>query len=46
MALTTEDGEYVIEPGVFTLYAGATAPDARSVALTGEKPVSASFTVK
>ena len=46
MALTTEEGEYVIEPGAFTLFAGTTAPDPRSVSLTGEKPVSAVFTVK
>ena len=34
-----EDGERIFEPGEFILYAGGFQPDARSEALTGEKPL-------
>ena len=46
MELVTEEGERVIEPGEFTLFAGLTAPDDRSAELTGMRPLSARFEVK
>ena len=46
MALTTEDGSYVIEPGEFTLYAGSVAPDERSRVLSGETVLRAGFVVR
>ena len=46
MELVTEEGERVIEPGEFTLFAGLTAPDDRSAELTGVRPLSARFEVK
>lgn len=45
MALINDDGESVLEPGTFTVYAGGSQPDSRSAALTGTAPLSASFTV-
>ena len=46
MALTAEDGSYVIEPGAFTLYAGSVAPDERSRELSGETVLRAGFVVR
>ena len=43
--IPTEAGEVVEEPGDFTLFAGASAPDARSVTLTGAEPLRAAFRV-
>lgn len=37
--VVNEDGERIFEPGEFILYAGGFQPDARSEALTGEKPL-------
>ena len=45
LCLVTEAGEVVEEPGDFTLFAGASAPDARSVTLTGAEPLRAAFRV-
>ena len=45
LCLVTEAGEGVEEPGDFTLFAGASAPDARSVTLTGAEPLRAAFRV-
>ena len=45
LCLVTEDGEVVEESGDFTLFAGASAPDARSVTLTGAEPLRAAFRV-
>jgi len=40
-----EDGDPVIEPGVYDVYAGGTQPDDRSVFLSGSQVLSASFEV-
>ena len=45
LCLVTEAGEVIEEPGDFTLFAGASAPDARSVTLTGAEPLRAAFRV-
>ena len=41
--VVNEDGERVCGSGKYILYAGTSQPDARSVALTGKKPVEISF---
>ncbi len=46
MSLIDDNGRRVIEPGEFRVYIGGSQPDARSLALTGSKVSSASFTVK
>lgn len=46
MSLVTEEGERVIEPGDFTIFAGGSAPDERSFELTGTRPLCARFTVQ
>lgn len=46
MACVTEEGERVLEPGAFTLYAGGSQPDERSLELCGKAPVSMQFLVK
>lgn len=38
-ALYDENGQRVLEPGTYAVYAGMQQPDARSSRLTGEKPV-------
>ncbi len=45
MAVVTEAGEYVIEPGCFEVKIADTQPDARSLALGGSKPAVAAFDV-
>ena len=45
MRVVLDSGERLIEPGRFTLYVGGNAPDERSVELTGQAPLSASFQV-
>lgn len=45
MALIDENGNCVLEPGAFRVYAGGGQPDGRSVELTGKAVPSASFTV-
>ena len=45
MALIDENGEKVIEPGAFCLFAGGSQPDERSEKLTGTPCVSAGFCV-
>ncbi len=37
-ALCDESGASVVEPGTYSVYVGASQPDSRSQALTGEKP--------
>mgnify|MGYP000078439136 CR=1 FL=1 len=46
MRTVLENGERVIEPGWFTLFAGGSQPDERSVSLTGQRPLSARFAVQ
>lgn len=43
MAVINEEGDAVLEPGAFVLYAGGQGPDAQSAALTGKKVLSATF---
>lgn len=38
-ALHNVDGEYVIEPGTYSIYIGCSQPDSRSIKLTGKSPV-------
>ena len=45
MAVVTEDGRHVVEPGRFRVFVGDTQPDARSRALGGAEPVSVEFDV-
>ncbi len=45
MAVVLENGERVIEPGAFTLFAGGSQPDTRSVELLGKAPLSAQFQI-
>lgn len=45
MAVVTEEGERVIEPGAFKIYLGGSQPDSRSRELTGAKVLEADFTV-
>ena len=44
-ALADENGEFVIHKGTATIYVGDSAPDARSVALTGKAPLSTTITL-
>ncbi|SCX16229.1 beta-glucosidase [Lachnospiraceae bacterium YSD2013] len=44
-ALADENGEFVIHKGTATIYVGDSAPDARSAALTGKAPLSATITL-
>ncbi len=46
MAVITDDGESVIEPGSFTLWVGSSQPDMRSSCLMGQDPLSAKLIVK
>ncbi|CDZ23205.1 glycoside hydrolase family 3 domain protein [[Clostridium] cellulosi] len=46
MALIDEDGNCVLEPGTFILYAGTSQPDKRSEYLTGKKVLYVSFEVQ
>lgn len=43
--LVDEDGNRVIEPGKFRLYAGGSLPDGRSIELTGAAPLQAELTM-
>ena len=43
MSVFDNDGKQIIESGTFSLYAGGSQPDKRSVELTGSKPLSVSF---
>lgn len=45
MALIDRAGGCVLEPGVFTVYAGGSQPDERSLALTGRPVLHAQFTL-
>jgi beta-glucosidase len=45
MELIGEDGEAVLEPGTFTVWAGGSSPDERSAELGAPKPASARFEV-
>jgi beta-glucosidase len=45
LSLIDERGRRVLEPGRFRLWLGGSQPDARSVALTGQTPVSAELDV-
>lgn len=45
MAVVTDEGRHVVEPGRFRVYVGDTQPDARSLALGGAAPVSVTFDV-
>ena len=45
MAIITEDGRCILEPGRFTVYVGGSQPDLRSLELTGREVLSASFEV-
>lgn len=46
MMLINDEGQSVLEPGVFRLVVGGCAPGARGVALGAPQPVSAEFEVK
>ena len=39
LALVTEEGQRLVEPGRFQLFLGGSQPDARSLALTGAAPL-------
>jgi beta-glucosidase len=45
MCVINEDGKAILEPGIFTIFAGGGQPDSVSVALTGSKPLEISFEV-
>ncbi len=45
MALITNEGNCMLEPGVFRVYAGGSQPDARSAVLTGSAVLRAAFEV-
>ena len=45
LALIDDRGRRVLEPGQFRLFVGGSQPDARSLALTGQAPLSAAFEV-
>jgi beta-glucosidase len=45
MALIDNNGECILEPGRFTVYAGGSQPDRRSFELIGRMPLNASFEV-
>jgi beta-glucosidase len=44
-ALFNENGKQKAEPGAYTIYAGGSQPDSRSIALTGKKPLEKTVTV-
>lgn len=44
-ALFDENGKQKAEPGSYTIYAGGSQPDSRSIALTGTKPLQKTVTV-
>lgn len=46
MAVIKDDGEFIIEPGIFTLYIGGFQPDLKSSKLTGYDCLSAKFWVE
>ncbi len=46
MAVINDDGEFVIEPGSFTVWVGGSQPDMRSSCLMGRDPLSAKFFVE
>lgn len=46
MRIVNDQGQRFIEPGQFTLWVGGSQPDPRSASLTGQQPLSATFTVK
>ena len=43
MMVVTDDGELVLEPGVFEVYVGGSQPDARSIKLTGTQVLKGNF---
>ncbi len=43
MMVVTDDGELVLEPGIFELYVGGSQPDARSIRLTGTQVLKGNF---
>ena len=45
MAQIDDDGDPVVEPGVYDVYAGGTQPDDRSVFLSGSEILCSSFEV-
>lgn len=45
MSIINNDGERILEPGLFKVYAGGSQPDERSFALTQTNTLSAGFTV-
>jgi len=45
LSLIDEQGRRVLEPGKFRVYVGGSQPDARSVALSGQAPLSAEFSL-
>ena len=45
MALINEDGECILEPGVFEVFLGGSQPDQRSQVLTGAAVLSGTFEV-
>jgi len=46
LALVDEKGRRLVEPGAFTLFAGGSQPDARSLALGAPRPAQADFEVR
>ena len=45
MCIVNNEGERVLEPGKFTIFAGGSQPDERSARLLGRRPLSAVFEV-
>jgi len=43
MMLVTDDGELILEPGMFEVYVGGSQPDARSIKLTGTQVLKGCF---
>ena len=46
LAVVTDEGESVIEPGEFEIYAGGSQPDSRSIKLLGRAPLKAVLKVE
>lgn len=46
MRIVDNEGKRYMEPGEFTIWVGSSAPDSRSVKLTGKEPLKLTFTVK
>jgi len=46
LAVVTDEGESVIEPGEFEIYAGGSQPDSRSIKLLGKAPLKAILKVE